>query len=59
MIVLKTSEEIEAMDLANRVVHGVLDMLAGELRPGVALAELDAMAEERTRVGKSSEKIGP
>lgn len=49
MIVLKTAEELEAMERANRVVHEVLDVLAGELRPGVTLGELDAVAERRTR----------
>lgn len=49
MIVLKTPGELEAMDRANRVVHEVLGLLAGELRAGVALGDLDAMAERRTR----------
>jgi methionyl aminopeptidase len=46
MIHLKTAEEIEILDEANRIVLSVLDRLEKELAPGVALLHLDALAEE-------------
>jgi methionyl aminopeptidase len=49
MIILKTHDELDAMDRANRVVHDVLDLLVGELRQGVALGDLDAKAEAWTK----------
>jgi methionyl aminopeptidase len=49
MVVLKTEGEIELMDQANAMVHGVLDGLAERLQPGVATGELDAWAEEQIR----------
>jgi methionyl aminopeptidase len=49
MIILKTHDELNAMDRANRVVHDVLDLLVRELRPGAALADLDARAESWTK----------
>jgi len=45
MIHLKTAEEIEILDEANRIVLSVLDRLEKELAPGVALQHLDALAE--------------
>jgi methionyl aminopeptidase len=49
MIHLKTREEIEIMDRANRIVHAVLDRLENELAPGVVLQDLDRLAESMTR----------
>ncbi len=49
MIHLKTPEEIKIMDEANRVVHTVLGRVADALAPGVALRDLDALAESLTR----------
>lgn len=49
MIHLKTAQEIEIMDEANRIVLSVLDRLERELAPGVALQHLDALAEELCR----------
>ncbi len=49
MIHLKTAEEIEILDEANRIVLSVLDRLEKELAPGVALQHLDALAEELCR----------
>jgi methionyl aminopeptidase len=46
MIHLKTADEIEILDEANRIVLSVLDRLEKELAPGVALQHLDALAEE-------------
>jgi len=46
MIHLKTAEEIEILDEANRIVLSVLDRLEKELAPGVVLQHLDALAEE-------------
>jgi methionyl aminopeptidase len=45
MIHLKTPEEVEIMDRANRIVHAVLDQVSAALEPGVSLKELDALAE--------------
>jgi methionyl aminopeptidase len=44
--VLKTPEEIEIMDRANRVVLEILEILRGMIRPGVTTAQLNAVAEE-------------
>ena len=44
--VLKTREEIEVMDRANRVVLEILEILRGMIRPGVSTAQLNAVAEE-------------
>ncbi len=49
MIHLKSGEEIEIMDRANRIVHAVLDRLENELAPGVVLQGLDRVAETMTR----------
>lgn len=51
MIHLKTAEEIEILDEANRIVLSVLDRLEKELAPGVTLQHLDALAEELCRKG--------
>jgi methionyl aminopeptidase len=45
MIHLKTPEEVEIMDRANRIVHAVLDRVSAALEPGVSLKELDGLAE--------------
>ncbi|QQR73564.1 MAG: type I methionyl aminopeptidase [Holophagales bacterium] len=49
MMVLKTKGEIDLMDEANRVVHDVLDGIAGFLAPGVTPRELDRFAESLIR----------
>ena len=49
MAMLKTREELELMDRANRIVVEVLDELAGRLRPGVTTWELDAYAQNAIR----------
>jgi methionyl aminopeptidase len=46
MIHLKTPQEVDIMDEANRIVLDVLDRLEKELAPGVALQDLDALAED-------------
>jgi methionyl aminopeptidase len=46
---LKSRDEVARIRAACRVVKEVLDLLRGEVRPGVSTAELDAIAEERTR----------
>lgn len=48
-MVLKTKGEIDLMDAANRVVHDVLDGIAGFLAPGVTPRELDRFAESLIR----------
>jgi methionyl aminopeptidase len=48
-MVLKTAGEIELMDEANRIVHGVLDLVAERIGPGVTTRELDTLAEEFIR----------
>ena len=48
-MVFKTPGEIELMDEANRIVHGVLDMVAEKVAPGVTTLELDQLAEEYIR----------
>jgi methionyl aminopeptidase len=49
MIHLKTPEELEIMDRANRIVHKVLGRVSSELAPGTALKDLDALAESMTK----------
>jgi len=49
VIFLKTGEEIEIMDEANRIVHKVLDELGECLKPGVSTLDLDRIAENMTR----------
>jgi methionyl aminopeptidase len=44
--VLKTPEEIETMDRANRVVLEILEILRAMIRPGMTTAQLNAVAEE-------------
>ena len=48
-MVLKSTGEIDLMDQANAIVHGVLDGLAELIRPGITTLELDRYAEERVR----------
>lgn len=48
-MVLKTSGELELMDEANRIVHLVLDGLAGKMKPGISTRELDRYAEDLIR----------
>ncbi|MDH3255705.1 MAG: M24 family metallopeptidase, partial [Acidobacteriota bacterium] len=48
-MVYKTPGEIELMDEANRIVHGVLDLVAEKVEPGVSTRELDRAAEEFIR----------
>jgi methionyl aminopeptidase len=49
MIILKTSEEIEIMARASRVVAETLAMLRREVRPGITTDELDRLAEQFIR----------
>lgn len=49
MIHLKSPEEVEIMDRANRIVHKVLQRVSSEVAPGVALRVLDAVAESTTK----------
>jgi methionyl aminopeptidase len=49
MIHLKSSKELEIMDRANRIVHKVLQRVSSEVAPGVALRELDTVAESTSK----------
>ena len=49
MIIRKSNSEIEKMARAGKVVRECLDMLAGEVRPGVTTEELDRLAEKFIR----------
>ena len=46
MIILKTSEEIQTMERASRLVAETLQALLCEVRPGVTTEDLDRLAEE-------------
>ena len=46
MIFLKSSNELQAMDRANRLVHRTLQSVQAAALPGVSTAELDELAEE-------------
>ena len=49
MITRRSAAEIATMRRAGRVVAEVLDLVEGELRPGVSTAHLDRIAEEHIR----------
>ncbi len=49
MITRRSTAEIATMRRAGRVVAEVLDLVEGELRPGVSTAHLDQLAEEHIR----------
>jgi methionyl aminopeptidase len=49
MIHLKSPKEVEIMDRANRIVHKVLQRVSSEVAPGVALRDLDAVAESTSK----------
>jgi methionyl aminopeptidase len=44
--VLKSHEEIQIMDRANRIVLEILEMMRAMVKPGATTAQLNAMAEE-------------
>ena len=48
-MMVKTAGEVAMMDEANRIVHHVLDSVAGLIRPGVTTRELDRCAEREIR----------
>lgn len=48
-IIVKTSEEIEVMRQANRIVADVLEMLQKEMRPGLTTRQMDRWAHEYCR----------
>lgn len=48
-IIVKTSEEIEVMRQANRIVADVLEMLQREMRPGLTTRQMDRWAHEYCR----------
>lgn len=48
-IIVKTSEEIEVMWQANRIVADVLEMLQKEMRPGLTTRQMDRWAHEYCR----------
>lgn len=49
MITIKTSEEIDKMRVAGRVVAEVLHILRNNVKPGITTGELNAIAEEESR----------
>jgi methionyl aminopeptidase len=49
MIFLKSSNELDAMNRANRLVHRVLREVEAAAKPGVSTSELDALAENLIR----------
>ncbi|MFN7962535.1 MAG: type I methionyl aminopeptidase [Thermoanaerobaculia bacterium] len=49
MVILKTPAELDLMDAANRIVHGVLDGIAERIGAGVTTKELDRWAESYIR----------
>ena len=48
-VVLKSSREIEKMRRAGQVVHEVLELVRGQIKPGVTTLDLEKAAEERTK----------
>jgi methionyl aminopeptidase len=49
MVTLKSPKEIEIMARAGRIVAGTLELLRGEVRPGISTEALDAAAERFIR----------
>ena len=49
MIFLKSSNELDALERANRLVHTVLRAVRSAAAPGVSTGELDELAEETIR----------
>ena len=49
MITLKSAADVESMRASGRIVSQILDELASMVEPGVTTADLDALAERRTR----------
>lgn len=49
MIILKTSQELDVIARAGRILRGCLDVLAEAVEPGVSTRELDRLAEEYIR----------
>ena len=49
MVTIKRPEEVARMRQAGLILVDVLDALAGEVRPGVATADLDAIADRMIR----------
>ena len=45
MIILKSSEELEKMRRAGRIVAGTIDRVVEAVAPGVTTAELDRISE--------------
>jgi methionyl aminopeptidase len=58
MIIRKSQQEIEGMARAGTLLADTLTMIGDELRPGVSMLELDALAEEfiRSRGGVPTSK---
>jgi methionyl aminopeptidase len=50
MIVFKTPDEVSVMAQASRIVAEVLELLKGNVAPGVTTDDLDRMAEEAIRL---------
>jgi methionyl aminopeptidase len=48
-VVLKSSREIEKMRRAGQVVHEVLELVRGQIKPGATTLDLEKAAEERTK----------
>jgi methionyl aminopeptidase len=48
-VTIKRPAEVERMRRAGAILVGILDVLRGELRPGVSTADLDAIAERMIR----------
>src|SRR3569833_724949 len=48
-VVLKSSQEIEKMRRAGRVVREVLELVRGHVRPGATTLDLETVAEARIR----------
>src|SRR6478672_3123965 len=44
--ILKTRDEIQTMDRANRIVLEILETMRGMVKPGATTAQLNAVAEE-------------
>ena len=58
MVTLKSEHEIERMRASGKVVAEVLQALEAQVRPGMATAELDRLAESIIRAHEGARKPG-
>lgn len=54
MIFLKTPEEIEIMNEANKIVHTVLNLVGDNIKPGISTDDLNSLAQSKLNSYKNT-----